>query len=93
MGIAKAAARTVPSFRDLAEAYLQKHVAAKRKPRTLQGYGTLLRLHILPALGAMRVTDIRRAHITEPSLNLESADDFTLFMRVCRTTHALVKCA
>jgi integrase len=43
---------------------LQKHVAAKRKPSTLAGYERLLRLHVLPALGAMRVTEIRRAHVT-----------------------------
>lgn len=34
-----------------------------KKPRTVQSYEGLLRLHILPALGGMRVTEIRRRNI------------------------------
>ena len=57
--------RRVPSFGDVARDYLARHVAAKRKPRTLEGYETLLRLHILPVVGAMRVTDVRRWHVSK----------------------------
>jgi integrase len=59
------AGRRVPSFGDVARDYLARHVAAKRKPRTLEGYETLLRLHILPVVGAMRVTDVRRWHVSQ----------------------------
>jgi integrase len=58
------AARAVPLFHDVADEFLRAHVAAKRKPRTLAAYGTLLSKHILLAIGAMRVTDIRRHDIS-----------------------------
>ena len=41
--------RDVPLFRDVASEYMRTHILAKRKPRTLDTYETLLRLHILPA--------------------------------------------
>jgi integrase len=60
---ARQTARNVPIFRDVADAYLNKHVRMKRKPRTFEGYETLLRLHILPVLGGMKLTEIRRKNI------------------------------
>jgi integrase len=59
------AARAVPLFRDVASEFMARHIAAKRKPRTLESYETLLRLHILPAIGGLRMTEIRRAHISK----------------------------
>jgi integrase len=59
------AARTVPLFADVANDFMRVHVEAKRKPRTLDSYETLLRKHILPPIGAMRVTDIRRHDISK----------------------------
>jgi hypothetical protein len=49
------AARAVPLFRQIADEFMRTHVEAKRKARTLDSYETLLRLHILPAIGALRV--------------------------------------
>jgi integrase len=60
---ARQTARDVPIFRDRAAAYLAEHVRPKRKPRTLEGYETLLRLHILPVLGGLKLTEIRRKNI------------------------------
>ena len=57
------AERAVPTFREIAEAYLTKHVDRHRKRATAAGYRTLLRLHILPAIGEKRVTEIRRSHV------------------------------
>jgi hypothetical protein len=59
------AARAVPVFREIADEFMRTHVAAKRKARTLDSYETLLRLHILPAIGGLRVTEIRRAHVSK----------------------------
>lgn len=56
-------ARAVPSFRQVAESYLANHVILKRKPRTVEGYECLLRLHILPHLGAERIAGIRRRDV------------------------------
>jgi Phage integrase, N-terminal SAM-like domain len=44
---------------------MRTHVEAKRRARTLDSYRTLLRRHILPAIGGSRVTDIRRAHVSK----------------------------
>ncbi len=57
------AERAVRAFREVAADYMAGHVEGKRKRLTFSTYETLLRKHILPAIGAMRVTDIRRSHI------------------------------
>jgi integrase len=57
--------REIPTFRELADAFMTKHVAMKRKKRTYRSYQSLLRNHILPAIGGMRVTDIRRSLISK----------------------------
>jgi integrase len=49
---------------------MRTHVGAKRKARTLDSYETLLRRHILPAIGGFRVTDIRRAHVSKMHADL-----------------------
>jgi integrase len=61
---AKRAARSVPTFSEIASSFLESHVRAKRKPRTGEGYEILLRLHILPVIGSMRVSDVRRVHVS-----------------------------
>ena len=53
----------MPTFREVADAYMAKHVERHRKARTSDSYETLLRLHLLPELGAKRITDIKRSHI------------------------------
>jgi integrase len=67
------AARAVPAFRDVAEEFIRTHVAAKRKPRTLTSYKSLLDAHILPAIGTMRVTDIRRHDVSKLHRALSSS--------------------
>jgi len=52
------------TFGEIAEEFLTLHAAAKRKPRTGSEYRRMLRLHILPAIGAKRIADIRRADAT-----------------------------
>jgi hypothetical protein len=54
------AAGKARTFGEIAEEFLTHHVAAKRKRRTLSEYRRVLRLHILPAVGAKRIADIRR---------------------------------
>ncbi|MGA2637285.1 hypothetical protein [Methylocella sp.] len=59
------AAGAVSLFSEIADEFMRTHVAGKRKARTLEAYEILLRLHILPMIGALRVTDIRRGHISK----------------------------
>ena len=55
--------RAVPTFRAVAETYMAKHVQRRRKARAVESYGALLRLHLLPALAGICITDIQRSHV------------------------------
>lgn len=57
------AARGVKTFREIADEFMRRHVVAKRKERTKYEYDRLLHVHLLPALGSRRITDIRRVDI------------------------------
>ena len=56
--------RTAPSVADFAERYMAEHATVKKKPRSVRSDETLLRLHILPALGTKKVAAISRADVT-----------------------------
>lgn len=47
----------------LGELFLRDHVATKRKARTSEGYESLLRRHLCPALGARAAEDVTRADV------------------------------
>jgi integrase len=59
------AARAVRTFGEVANDFLSLHVAAKRKGRTGDEYGALLRAHVLPAIGSKRVVDVRRSDVAK----------------------------
>ena len=54
-----------PTVRDLAERYQREYVAMHCKPATVSHYGLMLRKHIVPGLGDLRVADVERKHIME----------------------------
>jgi integrase len=54
------AARAVRTFGQVADEFLRLHVAAKRKPRTLDAYALILRNNVLPYIGAKRIVELRR---------------------------------
>jgi integrase len=56
-------ARAIRTFKELSDEFMRLHVAVKRKGRTGHEYGRLLELHILPAIGARRLDDIRRVDV------------------------------
>ena len=60
--------RTAPTVADLAKRYMEEHARPKKKPGSVQGDETLLRLHVLPRLGGLRVNevtseDVERLHL------------------------------
>jgi integrase len=57
------AARAVRIFAVVADDFMRMHVDAKRKGRTAETYEGLLRLHIIPAIGAKRIVDVRRIDV------------------------------
>ena len=57
----------IPTISELAEEFLSDHVAAKRKPSTLRDYRGVFTIHIIPAIGKIRVdrviqSDVARIH-------------------------------
>jgi hypothetical protein len=62
---ARKAERAVRTFKEVAAEFLTSHVKAKRKARTYEGYAVLLTRHINPAIGAMRVTEVRRTQVAK----------------------------
>jgi integrase len=57
-------ARGERTFKELSDEFLRLHVATKRKRRTLEEYARILKLHLLPAFGSRRVSEIRKADVT-----------------------------
>ncbi len=49
-----------PTVADLAERYMEAHVRVNCRPRTVETFERLLRLYILPELGALALTEVDR---------------------------------
>ena len=54
-----------PTVRDLAGRYRREYVAMHCKPVTANHYGLMLRKHIVPGLGDLRVVEVERKHIVK----------------------------
>ena len=52
-----------PTVQDLADRYRREYVAMHCKPVTANHYGLMLRKHIVPGLGDLRVSEVERKHI------------------------------
>lgn len=55
---AERARRTLPTVAELAERFLDEHVAVHDRPRTLAEYRGLIKRHIKPRLGDIKVPDV-----------------------------------
>ena len=54
-----------PTVADLAERYLEEHVAVRLKPRTQRRVRGILHNHILPALGRLPLAAVERSQVVE----------------------------
>ncbi len=50
---------------ELADRYLERHARVKKKPRSVKTDESNLNLHVRPALGHRKVTDVTRAHMSK----------------------------
>src|ERR1019366_7138086 len=57
------AARARRTFNEVAAQFMEQHVRKKRKGRTGQEYERLIRLHLSPAFGSRRLSDIKRTDV------------------------------
>lgn len=53
----------LPTFADFAERYLEEYAESHKKPRSVREDRRNLKLHILPMLGTLRVSDISQSDI------------------------------
>ncbi|MCK9513415.1 MAG: site-specific integrase [Pigmentiphaga sp.] len=61
---AKQAARTAPTVKKLCKQFIEEYSKLRNKPSTVETYQDQIKLHIIPALGALKVPDVTRVHIT-----------------------------
>ena len=52
-----------PTVAHLAERYEREYVAMHCKPNTIKHYGLMLKKHIVPGLGGLRVSEVEKKHI------------------------------
>jgi integrase len=57
--------RAARTFGSVAEEFLVRHVATKRKGRTADEYSRILQSRIMPAIGSKRIVDLRRADVAK----------------------------
>ena len=54
-----------PTVAEFAERYVESHVRANCKPNTIAGVTCDLRLHILPAIGHLRLSEVEPSHAAD----------------------------
>ena len=52
-----------PTVADLAERYVRAHLEVNCRPGTVETFGRVVRLYIVPELGALRVSEVDRSHV------------------------------
>ena len=52
-----------PTVADLAERYVEAHLEVNCRPGTVETFGRILRLYIVPELGHMRLSEVERGHV------------------------------
>ena len=58
-------ARTAPTVKDLADRFMVEHSEARNKPSTVKGNRCILKVHVLPALGKIRVSEVKRSDVAD----------------------------
>jgi len=57
--------KPAPTFKEYADSWIKITVPATCKESTVQDYKIILRLHVLPAFGDLRITDINRGKVKD----------------------------
>ena len=67
---AKAERRAAASVKELADAFIERHVGAKRKAKTAHSYGDILTRLVVPELGRVKAADLKRSDFARLHLKL-----------------------
>ena len=57
--------KPVPAFKEYADSWISINIPATCKESTVRGYKDVLRLHVLPVLGDLKVTEITRGMVKD----------------------------
>lgn len=57
-------ARANPTIKELCEEFVERHAIPHNKPRTVAGQRSVIKNHIVPALGKQKVADVTRADVS-----------------------------
>ena len=52
-----------PTVADLAERYMKAHVEVDCRPSTVETFGRVVRLYVVPELGHLRLSEVERSHV------------------------------
>jgi len=52
-----------PTVADLAERYMEAHVKVNCRPKTVETFGRIVRLYIVPELGGLKLSEVDRAEV------------------------------
>lgn len=58
-------ARTAPTVKDVSDRFMVEHSEARNKRSTVRGNRITLKAHVLPALGNVKVADVKRSEIAD----------------------------
>ncbi len=58
-------ARTAPTVKDLSDRFMVEHSESRNKLSTVKGNRITLKVHVLPALGKIKVADVKRSEIAD----------------------------
>ena len=53
-----------PTVADLAERYMEAHVRVNCRPKTVDTFGRVVRLYIVPELGGLKLSEVDRPHVS-----------------------------
>jgi integrase len=64
--------RANPTMREFADEFISRHSLAHNKPSTTSGYRSIIRVHVKPKLGKLKVAEVKRTDISELMRDLAS---------------------
>lgn len=57
--------RANPTMRELCPEFIERHAEAVCKPSTVAGYRSIIKVHIIPKLGKLKVDTVKRVQVSE----------------------------
>lgn len=69
----RAELRTAPTVADLCDRYMAEHAERRKRPRSVEEDARMIRLHVKPHIGQLRVSDVSQAAVDKLLVKLAAA--------------------